>query len=102
MQDDFPVLRLAFKAQGSDEDNREVRQTRATTDAWFAEPDDSLIPYFVPVLERLTQDDAELMQPRAEGQAAKLLIKRSSGQKFVAKGFAVRFARAKKVESGVE
>jgi hypothetical protein len=63
---------------------------RGTIDAWLDAPDDSLIPYYAPVLERLTPDEAELLQPRAEGQAAKILAKRSYGQKLVAKDFAIK------------
>jgi hypothetical protein len=54
------------------------------------------------VLERLAPHDAELIQPRAEGQTARILAKRSDGQKLVAKDFTVKPARAKKAESGVE
>jgi hypothetical protein len=63
---------------------------RGTIDAWLDAPDDSLIPYYAPVLERLTPDEAELLQPRAEGQTAKILAKRSYGQKLVAKDFTVK------------
>jgi hypothetical protein len=66
---------------------------RETIDAWLDVPDDGLIPYFGPVLERLSQEDAELIQPRAEGQTARILAKRSYGQQLTAKDFVFKAPR---------
>jgi hypothetical protein len=105
MQYDFPVKRqnlalsscvCAFKAQGGDEDNRDVRQARVTIDAWLGEPKDSLIPYFVPVL---TQDDVEPMQPHVRPRTPH---QAELWTETCVKDFAVRPARAKKANRAWE
>jgi hypothetical protein len=75
---------------------------RETVDTWLDAPDDSLIPYFAPVLELLTQEDAELIQPRAEGQTARILAKRSYGQKLTAKDFVLRQPRQERSDAAEE
>jgi hypothetical protein len=71
---------------------------RETVDAWLDVPDDGLIPYFAPLLERLTPEDAELIQPRAEGQTARILAKLSYGQKLTTKDFFVGPPKVRKAE----
>jgi hypothetical protein len=75
---------------------------RETIDAWLDEPDDSLIPYFAAVLERLEPEDAELIQPRADGQTARILAKRSYGQKLTPKDFLVKPPKVKKAAPEAE
>ena len=74
-------------------------RARGAVDSWLDEPDDAYLPIFAPFIEKLTTAEAELLEPRATGQTAKVLAKRSYGQTLTAKDFTVEVKRSKKHQS---
>ena len=86
----FAKLKQAAKSM-----SKHVR-ARGAVDSWLDEPDDKYLPIFAPFIEKLTTAEAELLEPRAFDQTAKVLLKRSHGQTLTAKDFVVEVKKPKR------